>query len=65
MTIPTLDPKHVREWTRIRDNFRIGNVPSKKDYTAKSVQALDAVEAHMRALYDALVVALAENEKLK
>ena len=62
MTLPELDPAHVREWVRIRNTARIGNQPK---FTAKSVQALDAVEAHMSRLTAALKAAIAELERLK
>lgn len=41
---PQLDPKHAKEWVRIRNTARAGNQPK---FTAKSVQALDVVEAFM------------------
>jgi hypothetical protein len=62
MIPPTLDPKLQREWVRIRDTARIGNQPK---FTAKSVQALDAVEAYMSQLRAALVKALAELAELE
>lgn len=60
--LPTLDPTYQREWIRIRNTARIGNEPK---FTAKSVQALDAVEAHISQLHAALVAALAALAELE